>query len=139
MKNKILISLTLLLANMISVHAEEASSGFRAGPNMAVQEASLKEGFKLAEKAKEVIGVKTKTVGAKPYTIPVEALVYYGDKLGVYRLRNGWFKLIEIQKISKNNKTISLSSSELTEQDQVAITGVALLRVSEMDAFGGEQ
>ena len=40
---------------------------------------------------------------------------------------------------SINFKTILIKSSEIAESDEIAIEGVALLRVSEMDAFGGEE
>ncbi|MBL7542592.1 MAG: hypothetical protein JNL11_02195 [Bdellovibrionaceae bacterium] len=131
----------LLLCTVITISAvsQEEATGFRAGPNMAATEASLKDGFKLTDKAKEVIGVKTKSIGSKPYSIPNEALVHYGDKVGVYRLRDGWFKLIEVQKTNKDSGTSTISSSDLNEKDQIAIEGVALLRVSEMDIFGGEE
>ncbi|OYZ19216.1 MAG: hypothetical protein B7Y39_12495 [Bdellovibrio sp. 28-41-41] len=139
MKNSFLAAIFAGFAIAFCALAEEAPNGFRAGPNMAAQEANLKDGFKLSDKAKEVIGVKTKSLGSKPFSIPNTALVYYGDKVGVYRLRNGWFKLIEIQKNNKVSGTSSISSSDLSESDQVAIEGVALLRVSEMDVFGGEE
>jgi hypothetical protein len=134
-KLKILLICSLTAFGAVSQEA----TGFRAGPNMAASEASLKDGFKLTDKAKEVIGVKIKNIGSKPYSIPSGALVHYGDKLGVYRVRDGWFKLVEVQSTNKENGTSTISSSELNEKDQIAIEGVALLRVSEMDIFGGEE
>ena len=131
-----LLAALFLLSSFSNLHAQEqeAAGTFRAGPTLAVQEASLKDGFKLSEKAKEVIGVKVKSLGARPFNVPTSALVFHGDKVGVYRFRDGWFKLIEVQRSGS-----SVSSSELRENDQIAIQGVALLRVSEMDAFGGEE
>lgn len=139
MKIQILTTVLTLWLIGIGAEAQEEASGFRAGPNMAVQEASLKDGFRLTDKAKEIIGVKTKALSSKPYVVPLSALVHYGDKLGVYRLRDGWFKLIEIQKNNKGSTDVSLDNSEFKDGDQIAIEGVALLRVSEMDAFGGEE
>ena len=118
--------------------SQEASS-IRAGPNMAVLEANLKDGFRLAEKAKKVIGLKTENLKSNPYSVPANSLVYYGDKVGIYRLRDGWFKLIEIKVIGKNGSQSTISTNEFKEGDQIAVEGVALLRVSEMDAFGGEE
>ncbi len=121
-------------------HAQspEGVEGFRAGPALAVQEANLKDGFRLSDKAKEVIGVKTKKLGTRPFSISQSSIVHYGDKAGVYRYRDGWFKLIEVQ-IQNKSQAVEISSSELRDNDEVAVQGVALLRVSEMDAFGGEE
>lgn len=135
-------SLTIWFLIVVSgglVHAQEEVSGIRAGPKMAVVEANLKDGFRLAENAKKVIGLGVKPLGSSPYKIPQSAVVYYGDRIGVYRLRDGWFKLVEVQKISDSNSQTTISSSELKTSDQIAVEGVALLRVSDMDAFGGEQ
>lgn len=135
-------SLTILFLIVVSggsVHAQEEVSGIRAGPKMAVVEANHKDGFRLAENAKKVIGLGVKPPGSSPYKIPKGAVVYYGDRIGVYRLRDGWFKLVEIQKISDSNSETTISSSDLKTSDQIAVEGVALLRVSDMDAFGGEQ
>lgn len=129
----------LIVVSGGSVHAQEEPSGIRAGPKMAVVEANRKDGFRLAENAKKVIGVGLKPLGPSPYKIPLSAIVYYGDRIGVYRLRDGWFKLVEIQKIAELNSETTISSSDLKTSDQIAVEGVALLRVSDMDAFGGEQ
>lgn len=121
------------------VSAQEAESGFRAGPTMAVQEASLKDGIRLTDKAKEVIGVETRKIGSSPFAAPTAALVHFGNRIGVYRFRNNWFKLIEIKVISKKENSVTFSAAELKDNDQIVVAGVALLRVSEMDAFGGEE
>lgn len=139
MKFHILTILFLIAALGNSTQAQEEVSGIRAGPKMAVMEANLKDGFRLSENAKKVIGLVVKPLGAHPYKIPKSAVVYYGDRIGVYRLRDGWFKLVEIQKISELNSETTIRSSDLKTGDQIVVEGVALLRVSDMDAFGGEQ
>ncbi len=140
MKFKIYLLPFSFLVGVSLSHAQspEEAEGFRAGPTLAVQEANLKDGFKLSDRAKEVIGVKTKKLGIKPFSVPQSSIVHYGDKVGVYRYRDGWFKLIEVQ-IIKKSQAVEISSSELRDNDEVADQGVALLRVSEMDAFGGEE
>lgn len=129
----------LILLSGWQVLAQEETSGIRAGPTLAVLEANLKDGFRLSDKAKKVIGLVTKPLGLKPHVIPPSAVVNYGDRVGVYRLRNGWFKLIEIKNSDELQGSVATSSAELKDDDQIAVEGVALLRVSEMDAFGGEQ
>lgn len=129
----------LVFLNGRQVLAQEETSRVRAGSTLAVLEANLKDGFKLSDKAKKVIGLVTKPLGAKPHLIPPSALVNYGDHVGVYRLRNGWLKLIELQNNEVGKGAMLTSSAELKDDDEIATEGVALLRVSEMDAFGGEQ
>lgn len=121
------------------VLGQEEKSGIRAGPTLAVLEANIKDGFRLSEKAKKVIGLVTKPLGSKPYIIPPNAIVNYGDRVGVYRLRNGWFKLIEIRNSEGLKSSVAINNADLKNDDQVAVEGVALLRVSEMDAFGSAQ
>jgi len=138
--NSYALTISFLIAvSWGSAYAQDQTSGIRAGPKMAVVEANLKDGFRLAEKAKKVIGLAVKLLGSSPYKIPQSAIVYYGDRIGVYRLRDGWFKLVEIQKVLELNSETTISSSDLKTSDQIAVEGVALLRVSDMDAFGGEQ
>ncbi|OYZ23535.1 MAG: hypothetical protein B7Y39_04305 [Bdellovibrio sp. 28-41-41] len=139
MKNNILIGISIVSIVTANVFAQEEGNGFRAGATLAVQEANLKDGFRLTDKAKEAIGVKTKALGPKPFKLSANSLVHYSDKVGVYRLRQGWFKLIEVKKTNQDNGSVLISSSDLKESDDVAVEGVALLRVSEMDAFGGEE
>lgn len=114
-------------------------SNVRAGRSLAVSEANAKDGFQLKEKAQKNIGVIRQAVGSPPYTLPSSCLIYFGDKIGVYRIRNGWFKLITISIDKKSNGSVSFSSNELQANDEVAVQGGALLRVTEMDAFGGEE
>ena len=133
------ILISLFLCQINSSAAQEVGVGVRAGPTMAVLEANLDDGFRLSEKAKKVIGVVTQPIGQKPYVIPRMALVFYGDRVGVYRLRQNWFKLVEVQTVSKTHDSASVSSPDIKVDDQIAIEGVALLRVAELDAFGGGQ
>ena len=66
-------------------------------------------------------------------------VLYQSAKGGVYRLRDGWFKLVKIQIMSKGNEQAFIKSSELKSGDSIVVKGAALLRVSEMDAFGSEE
>lgn len=98
-----------------------------------------KDGFRLAENAKKVIGLGVEPLAPLRTKFLKVLLSIMEIRSGVYRLRDGWFKLVEIQKISDSNSETTISSSDLKTSDQIAVEGVALLRVSDMDAFGGEQ
>ncbi len=102
-------------------HDEEESTG-GVGPNNAVTAADEHDGIKLAPKAVQFIGLKTAAYDG--HTIPSTALVFYQTEVGIYRLRDGWFKLVP--------------AKDLRAGDQIVIEGVGLLRVAELDAFSGE-
>lgn len=107
-------------------------------PGKAVFEYSVESGMKLTEKALKNIEVKTTKVSSgSQQAISANALVYFQDQIGVYRLRNGWFKLVKVQLIKKGSSEVVIQSPELGADDEVAIHGADLLRVSEMDAAGG--
>ncbi len=115
--------------------SEQVSSS--VGPGKAIVEASAEQGFKLAEKGIKVLGIQTiPLTGNLPFKIPDEALVYFQENTGVYRLRSGFFKLIPIKIQQKIGPEIMVTSDELQRGDSVAHQGVGFLRVVDLEAFG---
>lgn len=112
---------------------EEESTG-GVGPNNAVTAADEHEGIKLSPKAMEFIGLKTEAYNGQ--MIPKASLVFYQDKVGIYRLRDGWFKLVPVT-FSVSEPSIP-QSADLRPGDQIVVQGTGLLRVAELDAFSGE-
>jgi hypothetical protein len=109
-------------------------------PGKAVYETSSELGMKLNEKALKNIEVRTKKIDRITLlSIPIEGLVFFQNHIGVYRLRDGWFKLIKVQVMKKNDSEATIQTSELRSGDEIAIHGADLLRVAELDAFGGEE
>ena len=119
----------------------EESQSPGVGPGKAILEANHEKGFKLSEAAFKTIGVKTAAVQAVAggATVPRVSLVFFQGEVGVYRVKDGWYKLIEVQIASRNKETAVVRSSELKSGDQVANEGVALLRVADLDAKGGNE
>ena len=106
-------------------------------PGKAVYETSAELGMRLGDKPLKNIEVKTIPYSSlSNQVIPIESLVHFQDQIGIYRLRDGWFKLIKIQIIKKKEKLVTVRTKELQEKDEVVIHGADLLRVAEMDAFG---
>lgn len=114
----------------------------------AVLEISKEKGFRLSESALKTIHVATRAIDSGPvHSVEKRAIVYSRDHVGVYRLREGWFKLIEVEILSHeagtssssavSNSILKVRSKELEAGDQIAFQGVPLLRVAEMDAFSG--
>lgn len=113
---------------------------FGMDESKAVSESSQNKGIKLLLKAQKNIGIRTEKLSFKDYfIIPKSSLVYTKDKTGVYCLRDGWFKFVEVNLISKNENSLSVSSKELNINETIVIEGAALLRVSEMEAFSSEE
>jgi hypothetical protein len=106
----------------------------------AVLEANVESGFRLSEKATASIQLKFQAATpGQSQLIPRMALVHYQDQIGIYRLRNGFYKLLPIRIASQNQNKVSIEFADLKTGDQIVTEGVALLRVTDMDAFGGEQ
>ncbi len=118
--------------------AEEEESAARAGPNFAITEANRKDGLKLSDKAIKTLELQYWSItSTQTHEIPSKAMVYFKDEAGVYRLRNGWFKLVETKPIRKSDTKVTLSTPELQAGDQIVINGVGLLRIAELEAWGG--
>lgn len=125
------VFLILLAGISVAAWAEER-------PGRAVFETSPEKGMRLSDIALKNIEVALAPVPAgADISLAGEPLVYFQNNVGVYRLREGWFKLVKVQVSGKLKGEVTLRSEELRTGDSVAIRGAGLLRVSEMDAFGG--
>lgn len=104
----------------------------------AVEETSEKLGFRLSQIAQKTIGLATEPVTSSgDHMFRNESLVRFQDKVGVYRLRDGWFKLVEGTIILKKAGQKVFRCSEIGPGDGLVIQGTALLRVADMEAFAG--
>lgn len=115
---------------------EEVSSS--VGPGNAVTAANPETGFQLSEEALKTLGIKTKTIPTNS-TFPKQAIVTFKDETGVYRLRDGWYKLIEgeIEPQGNGIRFTPNKRQDLRVGDHIVVEGVPLLRVTELDAFSG--
>ena len=124
------MKIVLLLVYLLTLFACRApeSQDHEGHPAEAVLEASPERGFRLAPQAVQTLGIETIPLQrGKPEEIPASALVYYQDEIGVYRLRDGWFRLIPLD-----------APEELRSGDSVAIQGAGFLRVTDMSLFGNQ-
>jgi len=101
--------------------SEEQSVSSDVGPGKAVTAADPKQGIQLAVKAVEALGLQTRKVSALPVLVPKEGLVISREKTAVYRVREGWYKLVPL--------------SDLRVGDEMVIQGSDLLRVADLAAF----
>lgn len=117
---------------------EEEEGGTRFGPGKAITAANKKDGIQLSEKATKTLGLSHITAtGTGTFKLPFKSAVFFQNEVGIYRLKNGWHKLIEVELISKTTTEVVVKSSELKSGDQVAKDGVPLLRAAELEAWGG--
>lgn len=118
---------------------EEEEGASRAGPNKALLAISEKHGIQLSDKAKKRLGLTYYSLtNSEVFSISNQALVFSRGRVGVYRLREGWFKFVEVQKKQSDASKVSVQSPQLQAGDQIVVQGVALLRVADLDAFSEE-
>lgn len=115
---------------------EEEESSSSVGPENAVTAANPEAGLQLSDEAFKTLGIKTQPLPADNI-FPKQAIVYFKDETGVYRLRDGWYKLIEGEAESQGNRVrfTPHKRQDLRAGDQIVVDGVPLLRVAELDAF----
>jgi hypothetical protein len=130
----------ILLTILTVAHTFPLCAGAAAREGKAVNEISPELGFRLTEAARKNVGLQIQALkGTGPWGVPASAIVHYQDHVGVYRERDGWFKLVEVKVVSESGKQRVISSTELLNADAVVTADAGLLRVAEMDAFGSEE
>jgi hypothetical protein len=106
------------------------------GKGKAIQAASLAKGLRLSERAKQTLGLKFRSIETKsPFRVDSKAIVYHEADVGIYRMRDGWIKLIDVHIIKKNQDGTIFDTRELVLGDQIVTDGVPLLRVAELNAW----
>jgi hypothetical protein len=120
--------------------AEQTPTG--VGPNKAVTDANAKLGIKLSKAAIETLGIKTSPISVvgSQARVPGKSVLSYQEEHGLYRLRDGWFKLVDLKVTVKNpSADISIQTSELKPGDQVVTEGAELLRLADLNVWSGEE
>lgn len=121
-----------------SVHGEKVESNPQVGENKGIVEANKEKGFKLSPEAEKNFAVKKiKIKSSSSIELPLSAIATSTVEVNVYRFRDGFYKRIDFNQISKNQEKIFIKSLDLKEGDEVAISGLGFLRVSEIAAFDG--
>jgi len=118
---------------------EEEEFSSSVGPGNAVTAADREKGIQLSAEAVATLGIKTQPRPSGG-SFPKQAIVYFKDETGVYRLRDGWYKLVEGEARPEAGGRARFApnrAADLRAGDHVVIDGVPLLRVTELDAFSG--
>ncbi len=118
-------------------HAE-SEENLQVGPEKGILEANKEKGFRLSAEAEKNFSVKKiKVSKAHGIEIPKSAQVTSGMEINLYRLRDGFYKRIDFTVVSSNSTTMTVSSKDLSINDEIALTGLGFLRISEISAFDG--
>lgn len=116
-------------------HEEENSS---IGPDKGITIFSDADGFKLSPEAIKNFELRTvKLKHVEPWSVPNSAVLYSGEEINIYRLRNGFYKRIDFSIVSKSDRDLQIKTPELKSGDEVVTQGVAFLRTAEIVATGG--
>ena len=131
-----MIKLLEISAIIVALNSTLAIAGERKGK--AVYEVTKENGMRLTPEALKNIEIQTSVLQKSGIVkIPKDALVLFQENTGVYRLRDGWFKLVRVKIQAKKETFLDVQSSELQSGDEIVVHGGDLLRVSELDALGG--
>lgn len=119
-------------------HGEESDENAQVGIDKGIVEANKAKGFKLSPEAEKNFNVnKVKISNAQNAEIPKAALVTSAMEINLYRLRDGFYKRIDFKVKVTNTNSLIISSDELVKNDEIAISGLGFLRISELAAFDG--
>lgn len=132
---------SLILNSTVAFGHGASEGGANIGKDKAVTEADEDNGFKLSEKASKNLDLKFITLPSpvKPevFNVPLKAIVQLQDEVGVYVRKSGWIKRVEGKLLQKSKDQVLFQSKDLAAGVEVAVSGVPLLRVTEMEVFGG--
>lgn len=121
-----------------SGHGEEEEGGGNVGPEKGIIEASPAKGFKLSPEALKNFEIKTvKLAGDGPWPVLTSAIVHSGEETNLMRLRSGFFKSIDFQVIRQTPSGPVVESDDMREGDEIVVSGLGFLKISELAAFGG--
>lgn len=130
----ILTGATLVCTSYAGEKIEKSETTVELKKGGAVSAFSKEDGFKLSKKAVKNLGVSFKSLkGTGPWMIPKSALVRIKHSTGVYRKWDGWITMVLVKVLTQTKETITIESVDLETHDEVAITGVPFLRMTEAD------
>lgn len=137
--NKFIFMVFALVVYSPVLSADENGEGSKlnVGPSKAVLEADKEKGLRLSKQALENLRLKFQPVASgNVIEISQSAIVHFQDFTGVYRFRQNWFKLVEVDLLSTQNGKVTFQSKEFVSGDQVVVQGSSFLRATDMDIWG---
>ncbi len=143
MKNFLVIIYTLCLvlggvAFASDEHKDEHKDEHEHGHSEEEGHSEGETGFSLSPEASKNFELQTVQLKGKgPWSVIDSAVLYAGEEVNVYRLRDAKYERIDFKKISQIGKQIKIQSKDLQENDHVVTQGVGFLRIVEIVSSGG--
>lgn len=119
----------------VGEHEEENA---QVGPEKGIIEANKEKGFKLSAEAEKNFEIKKiKLTSNSLIELPSAAVARSAMEVNLYRIREGFYKRIDFKYVKRSSDKIVVNSIDLKAGDEVAISGLGFLRISEIAAFDG--
>lgn len=126
--------LGIILLSFIQIGFASEGTSVEIKEGGAVTAFSNDDGFKLSQKAILNLDIHFETLsGAGPWTISKKSLVKIKHSTGVYRKWDGWITMVLVKVIAQTQETVTIRSIDLQDQDEIAVSGVPFLRMTESD------
>lgn len=106
--------------------------GKAVGAGKAITEVDEKKGFKLSPEAMKTLNVGFQIVSGSEFTISTESLVSFKKINGVYRFRDGYFKLVDVTLLKTTKDGYHVNAPLVENGDQILIKAVGLVRIADV-------
>lgn len=114
-------------------HADhDGEDGKAVGAGKAITEIDDKKGFKLSPEAMRTLDVGFQIVSGSEFTIATESLVSFKKVNGVYRYRNGYFKLVDVTILKTIKDGYQVKAPLVENGDQILNKAVGLVRIADV-------
>jgi hypothetical protein len=142
MKKFVLMILLFLLAATFEVYGERGEhedhdehdhgSVKAIGKGKAIEVVDEQRGFKLSEEAIKTLGIRLKNVNGGVFYIGKKTLVTSRMIKGIYRFREGFFKLLKAEILKERKGGYLVKVEGMNAGDQIVVSGVGVLRVADV-------
>lgn len=102
------------------------------GEGKAIIELDEERGFKLSKEAIKTLKLTFLKIEKKEFLIEKQTLVTSKKYKGIYRFRDGYFKLLSIKFLKEINNNYLIKVDNLNPGDQIVTNGVGLLKVADI-------
>jgi len=113
-------------------HDDHGDGAKTVGKGKAITAVDKVKGFKLSKEAIKSLEIKLKTVEGSIFKITKKMLVSSKNKIGVYRFRGGFFKLLDAKILKEIKGGYKVEVKGVDFGDQIVINGTGLLRVTDV-------
>lgn len=122
MKSILAILFHIAALSSIGVHgSDEHEHNNKMGEGKALVAVDKHKGFKLSPESLQTLGIQTVPINVTSPDIPKKSLVTIKNQKGIYILRSGFFRFVELS-----------SNMNLKSGDQVVVQGMGLIAITDV-------